>query len=733
MKKTTTDPSTELRRQADALAHEQADGKPKDTETLSPDEIEQMLHELRVHQIELKMQNEELRTAQEEIAVSRERYVDLYDFAPVGYITLSKEGIIRESNLTAARLLGLTRSALIQQPISRFIIKEDQDIYYLQRKKLFESEEPQTCEVRMKTNDGTAFWGLLSAAIAESNGAPACRLVISDITERKQLEAVQAFLALTSGGGPEESFFHSLARYLAQSLGMDFVCIDRLEGKGLNARTLAVWCDGHFEDNVTYALKDTPCGDVVGKAVCCFPAGVCQLFPRDQVLQDLLAESYIGVTLFGHTGQPIGLIAVISRRPLTNRPQAEAILQIVGLRTAGELERLNAEESLRESEERYRGLLNNIDTGIVVHAPDSSIIMTNPKSVELLGLSDNEMKGRLAIDPNWKFIYESEAPLPLSEYPVNRIIAGKKPIKNKAIGVCRPLTNDIVWLMVNGFPILDSNGELEEIIISFIDITERYRLEAERAKLESQNRQLQKAESLGRMGGAIAHHFNNQLNVVMGNLEMAINDMPQGTEIHDFLVDAMNASRKATEVSGLMLTYLGQSSGTYELMNLSGVFRKSLILLQAAAPKGIRFHVDFPASGPVILGNAGQMQQVLTNLVTNAWEATETEKGAVGLTVKTVSGADIAASNRFPIDWQPQSIPHACLEVTDTGCGIAEKDIEKIFDPFFTTKFTGRGLGLPVVMGIVKAHGGGITMESASGRGAVCRVFIPVMIKRGEK
>jgi GAF domain-containing protein len=142
----------------------------------------------------------------------------------------------------------------------------------------------------------------------------------------------------------DRPFFQTLAKYLAESLEMDFVCIDRLEGDGLDARTVAVYSDGHFEDNVTYALKDTPCGDVVGKTVCCFPASVCQFFPRDQVLQDLRAESYVGVTLFGLSGQPIGLIAVISRRPLANRSQAEAILQTVGLRAAAELERLDAEE-----------------------------------------------------------------------------------------------------------------------------------------------------------------------------------------------------------------------------------------------------------------------------------------------------------------------------------------------------------------------------------------------------
>ena len=162
------------------------------------------------------------------------------------------------------------------------------------------------------------------------------------------------------------------------------------------------------------------------------------------------------------------------------------------------------------------------------------------------------------------------------------------------------------------------------------------------------------------------------------------------------------------------------------MANLSGICRKSLPLLQAAAPTGIILKTDFPDSGPAIRANAGQIQQALTNLVTNAWEAADENKGTTFLTVKTVSHADIPDSRRFPIDWQPRKSVYACLEVADTGCGIASENIEKLFDPFFTTKFTGRGLGLPIVMGIIGAHDGGITVESQSGHGSVFRVFLPI-------
>jgi CheY-like chemotaxis protein len=162
---------------------------------------------------------------------------------------------------------------------------------------------------------------------------------------------------------------------------------------------------------------------------------------------------------------------------------------------------------------------------------------------------------------------------------------------------------------------------------------------------------------------------------------------------------------------------------------MSETCRKSLTLLQAAIPKGVTLKAEFPSLGPIIRADTDQIQQVLTNLITNAWESISDNRGAIGLTVKTVSLADIPASKRFPIDWQPKEIVYACMEVSDTGCGISNKDVEKLFDPFFTTKFTGRGLDLPVVMGIVKAHGGGVTVESEPGRGSVFRVFLPVSTK----
>ena len=170
-----------------------------DISSLEPEEVKRLVHELRVHQIELELQNEELRRIQEELEVVQGRYIDLYDFAPVGYLSVSKAGLILKANLTAATLLGVPRSAMIKQPLSRFILPEDQDIYYHQRNRLSaryaaapeSASEPRSCELRMLKKDKTTFWAQLNATISTySNGTPVFRIMLSDITRRK--EAVEA-------------------------------------------------------------------------------------------------------------------------------------------------------------------------------------------------------------------------------------------------------------------------------------------------------------------------------------------------------------------------------------------------------------------------------------------------------------------------------------------------------------------------------------------------------------
>jgi PAS domain S-box-containing protein len=463
---TLTAAAVELRQKAEAAFREKAaSATPESEAALSPEQIRRTLQELRVHQIELEMQNEELRRAQVKLDAARARYFDLYDLAPVGYVTVSEPGMILEANLTAATLLGIARGALIKQPFSRFILKADSEGYYLMRKQLVATGDSQSRELRMLKPDSTQIWVQLVATLAPDADGAAVRVTLSDITRSKQTEEVQTFLAQANTRKADDSFFNGLARFLAQSLQMDYVCIDRLEGDQLTAQTLAVWCDGHFEDNVTYALKDTPCGDVVGQTVCCFPASVCKYFPRDAALQTLRAESYVGVTLFSHAGQPIGLIAVIGRGPLANRAQAEATLKLVAGRAAGELERFEHEKALRESETRFREMFDDAPIGYHELDAEGRIVRVNRTELALLGYSAGEMLGRQV----WEFVEDSE----LSRRAGLDKLAGILPSGQSVERTYRRKDGTGVPVLIQDRLLLDQNGRIIGIRTTVQDITER--------------------------------------------------------------------------------------------------------------------------------------------------------------------------------------------------------------------------------------------------------------------
>ena len=176
-----------MRKQAENIARGNAVQSPENLEEMSPDAIRLMLHELRVHQIELEMQNEDLHLMQMELEASRAGYRDLYDFAPAGYVTINEKGLILESNHAAASLLGMVSLSLCNMPFSQFIHKDEQEIYYRFRKSLVETGEPQTTELRMAKFDGSSFWVHLEATVGQDgDGKSWPRVVISDITERKE-------------------------------------------------------------------------------------------------------------------------------------------------------------------------------------------------------------------------------------------------------------------------------------------------------------------------------------------------------------------------------------------------------------------------------------------------------------------------------------------------------------------------------------------------------------------
>jgi signal transduction histidine kinase len=244
--------------------------------------------------------------------------------------------------------------------------------------------------------------------------------------------------------------------------------------------------------------------------------------------------------------------------------------------------------------------------------------------------------------------------------------------------------------------------------------------------MEQQQYQLQKAESLNRMAGAIAHHFNNKLMAVMGNLELAMDHPSSNPEIARRLAAARQAADGAAEVSRLMLTYLGQTVARFESVDLSKACREVIGIQNSLMPEHIALKTDIPPHGPIIRAEPVQVRQILSQLITNAIEAIGEGQGDIRVSIGVKEAAGIDSSHIFPVGWKPKTEACACFEVSDVGCGIDPEQLEQIFDPFYSTKFVGRGLGLAVVVGTLRMHKGAIAVESKPGQGSTFRVFWPL-------
>jgi two-component system, cell cycle sensor histidine kinase and response regulator CckA len=225
------------------------------------------------------------------------------------------------------------------------------------------------------------------------------------------------------------------------------------------------------------------------------------------------------------------------------------------------------------------------------------------------------------------------------------------------------------------------------------------------------------------MAGAIAHYYNNLMMVVLGNLELAADETSDPALVTTSVTEALRASHQAAAMGRMMLTYLGQTMGKREPVELAAVCRSALAELSAGLSHNARLEV--PLEGLVVSADAAQVKQVLSNLVINANEALGERPGDLIVTVAAVPAS--AIPEMVPAGWTPKAGIYACLSVADTGCGMGSDALEKIFEPFFSTKFIGRGLGLAMVLGIVKAHDEAIGVQCRPGAGAVFRVFLPLV------
>ncbi|MBX7223835.1 MAG: PAS domain-containing protein [Blastocatellia bacterium] len=288
------------------------------------------------------------------------------------------------------------------------------------------------------------------------------------------------------------------------------------------------------------------------------------------------------------------------------------------------------------------------------------------------------------------------------------------------VRLINPNTGQIVWQRIQGLLI-----DPEHFVSLSQNVTEHKLREEERRQLEIQIQSAQKLESLGVLAGGIAHDFNNLLTGILGYCDLARSSLSAGSAATRFLDEVVNGSRRAAELIQQMLAYAGKGQFVLQALNLSDLVVEMGRLLEVSISKKCVLHYNFTPNLPACKADKTQMRQVIMNLIINASEAIGDQGGVI--TVSTgVMYCDRAYLSRGYLDDHLPEGNYVYLEVLDTGCGMNEETRAKLFDPFFTTKFTGRGLGLAAVLGIVRSHGGTISVTSELGAGTTVTVHFPV-------
>jgi len=551
------------------------------------------------------------------------------------------------------------------------------------RQQLLEHGQARDVECEVKTHRGTSKWLLLDAyLVPSSGGAPeSIQGVIRDITARKRREEQCRLLALAVEQATEGIAVINLDGCLL-FLNNTFAAMHGYTTDELIGRHIEIFHAPEQMPAVDAANRQTKAtgefkGDIwhIRRDGSTFPAAMHNSLLRDE------------------NGRAVGMIGTAS--DMTEQKWAE--------------------EERRVEAQRYRVLAEELPLGVSIIDKDGRYRYLNPSFIRMLGYTLEDI-------PTGRHWFARAFPDPARRAQV--VTAWVDRLKSRSHGEVRPGTYPVVCKdgsqkLIKFRPVTLISGDQ---FVFYEDITEIKRAAEERQRLQEHMQQTQKLESLVALAGGVAHDFNNLLTGVLGNAQLAMDDGALSSTVRECIEDIVISAKRASDLSRQMLAYSGKGRFAIERVDLNAVVKEILHLLRVATAKKAAIQCDLAENLPRIEVDATQVRQVIMNLITNAAEAHGLGVGAITVTTGLVEPpcGDLTASY---LDSE-----EACvyLEVGDTGCGMDDETKAKIFDPFFTTKFTGRGLGMSVVLGIMRGHRGAIQIDSKPGRGTTVRVLFPL-------
>jgi len=440
--------------------------------------------------------------------------------------------------------------------------------------------------------------------------------------------------------------------------------------------------------------------------------GLAELSDRGELeRQGAACVSWLGVPLkIG--GEAVGVLAVQSYTEGQRYTASEQeVLEFVSSQVAMAIRRRRAEDALRESEEKYRFLAENSTDVIWRQDAEFRFTYVSASVFRLLGYAKEEVEGRSLFD----FLP------PSAGEQVRAAARSAQPRGHYELAMAGKDGTE-VWVEVSVTPVQGPDGEVLGYQGVTRDIRERKRAEAERDRLEAELRQAQKMESVGRLAGGIAHDFNNLLTPILGYMELLLPELPAGSPQADMVTAVRHSAERARDLTRQLLAFSRKQLLELKSVDLAQVVGGFRGILRRTLREDIELEVRLPERPLPVRADPGQLEQVLMNLALNSQDAMP--RGCV----LYVQAWEEALGEPRPAEFR--SLPpgsYVALEVGDSGAGMDAPTLERIFEPFFTTKEKGRGtgLGLPMVYGIVKQHGGEVLVRSAPNQGTRVRILLP--------
>jgi signal transduction histidine kinase len=525
-------------------------------------------------------------------------------------------------------------------------------------------------------------------------------------------------------------FFHTLVNQLTGVLGAECVYVGEfVGGRTERVRTLAACVEGNGMKRFEFPLANSPDAEVARGNPSIYAKGVQEVFPKDGRLGELKIEAFVGVGLNSAEGRACGLIAALYRHPLDLAIHfVYSMLTMFAPRAAAELSRKQAEDTLRESEQRYR---------VFVQMNPDACWRTEFDEPMDIGLPKEEQLERILRDGYLAECNDALA-IELGRERADQLIgtavadAVRNILDTKTIRLCLEnlIRSGYRHSTVEIAPV-DSKGKRSHSLIRHWGIVENGRLQriwsssrdvTELKTLEAQFRHAQKLESLGRLAIAVAHDFNNLLTVIRGYSSQLLDCTEDTSNSYVGLQEIRKAAEKGAVLTNQLLAFSRKPSTELQVLDLNSIIADDVEMLRQLIGKKIELVMELEPSPTLVRANIGYMHQVLVNLAVNARDAMPDG----GRLIIALSSVEIG-ENRPPNLRAVEPGRYVRLTVSDNGVGMSLQVQEHLFEPFFTTKEVGQGtgLGLSTVYGIVRQSGGYITVETEPGKGTTFELFLP--------